>query len=124
MNADMLAFFDARPAVLPVYLLLEEKLLAAWPDTRITVRKTQISLANRHLFACVSLPSRRLPGAPAGCMLLSLGTPSPIVSERVCLTVEPYPGRFTNHIPLVRPEEVDDELLAWLAIAWRFAMAK
>lgn len=124
MNADILAFFDARPAILPVYLLLEEKLLARWPDTHITVRRTQISLSNRHLFACVSLPSRRLPGVPPDCMLLSIGTPSPLVSERVCLTVEPYPGRFTNHIPLVRSEDVDDELLTWLATAWHFAMSK
>lgn len=35
--------------------------------------------------------------------------------------VEPAPGRFTHHLELYAPEDVDAEVVEWLAEAWRDA---
>ena len=37
---------------------------------------------------------------------------------------EPYPGRWTHHLILTAPEDVDGLLAAWLAEAYRFAREK
>ena len=43
---------------------------------------------------------------------------------RIIQAVEPYPGRWTNHVLLCREVEVDGELLDWLQEAWDFAQSK
>ena len=40
------------------------------------------------------------------------------------MAVEPYPGRWTHHILVRTPEEIDGELLAWIDEAYAFANAK
>ena len=40
------------------------------------------------------------------------------------MSVEPYPGRWTNHILVTRPEELDGELMEWLREAQDFALSK
>jgi hypothetical protein len=35
--------------------------------------------------------------------------------------VEPAPSRFTHHLELRSPGEIDDEVRAWLAEAWQGA---
>ena len=76
------------------------------------------------LFAAVSLPVRRKKGWPRECLVLTLGLACPLDSPRAAVSVEPYPGRWTNHVLLTRPEEVDEELLLWLQEAWDFAQSK
>lgn len=48
----------------------------------------------------------------------------PLNSPRSAVSVEPYPGRWTNHILITRPEEVDGELMEWLREAHNFALRK
>ncbi len=55
-------FFDPMPGMLPVYRTLRAKLFAAHPDMTVRTAKTQISFYNRRLFACVSLPRKKLLG--------------------------------------------------------------
>ena len=43
-------------------------------------------------------------------MVLTLGMPYPLESGRVAVKTEPYPGRWTTHILLSRPDELDEEL--------------
>ena len=45
-------------------------------------------------------------------------------SGRVLAASEPYPGRWTHHIIISSPEEIDAELLDWLAEAREFALTK
>ena len=59
-NIDAMQFFDCRPRELALYQDFECKVLAACPDTHIRVQKTQITLENRHGFAFVSLPRRKV----------------------------------------------------------------
>ena len=61
---------------------------------------------------------------PEGYMVITLGLPDPLDSERVAVKTEPYPGRWTHHIVVSSPEELDEELLSWMKTAYNFADAK
>ena len=88
------------------------------------IQKTQISFYQRHLFAAVSLPVRRRKDWPAHCIVLTLGLPALLDSPRIAMAVEPYPGRWTHHILIDAPDQIDAQLLSWLQEARAFALAK
>ena len=120
LRVDEIEFWQPWPALLPLYETLRDKLVERYPDLRIKVSKTQISFYNRHMFAMASLPRRKKDEG----LLLSLGLGRPLGSPRVAYQSEPYPGRFTIHIPLNTSAELDGELCAWLREAWEFNEAK
>lgn len=81
--------------------------------------KTQLSFWRRHSFAAVWLPARVLGrGAP---LVLTIFLRRRDPSPRWKQVVEPYPGRFTHHLELFTPAEVDDEVRGWLRAAWECA---
>lgn len=124
-DLDTLRFFDGHHAVLPLYRALEAWLYAAFPVVNKRVQKTQITFTNRHVFACVSFARvKRKAELPEGYLVITLGLPALLDSERVAVKSEPYPGRWTTHIVVSRPEELDSELLSWIREAYAFAEAK
>ena len=64
---------------------------------------------------------RRKAEMPAHFLTLTLGLPEPVDSPRIAVKCEPYPGRWTHHIVLSSPDEIDAELLAWIERAHQFA---
>lgn len=122
--SDILFFFDGRPIELSLYQALQAQIEAAFPDSSVKVQKTQISFYNKHLYAAASLPVRRRKDWPKTCLLVTIGLPCRLDSPRVAVATEPYPGRWTHHILLSRPEQIDAELLDWLRQAYDFALAK
>ena len=117
---DLFLFFNTRPASLPLFEALEAVLEAEFPAASVRVQKSQISFYGRHLFAMASLPRRKKEEG----LLLTLGLGRPLDSPRVAYQSEPYPGRFTLHVPLKSSAELDPELLAWLREAWEFNQTK
>ncbi len=124
MHPDELLFFDKMPAMLPVYARLREQLAAAYPDLGIRVGKSQISFRNRYGFAAASLPWRRVKGWPAEYLLVSFGLARRLDDPRIAQAVEPYPNRWTHHVLVQTPEEVDETLLRWIDEAYWFAQSK
>ena len=124
-DADTLMFFDRHMDALPLYQAFEELLFASFPAVNRRVQKTQISFSNRHVFACVSFARvKRKAELPTGYMVITLGLPARLDSERVAVKTEPYPGRWTHHIVISKPEDLDEELLSWVREAYDFAAAK
>lgn len=121
---DLACFFQDRPEEAALYAALYKAMDAAFPQAQVKVQKTQISFYQRHLFAAVSLPIRRRKDWPAHCIVLTLGLPAPLDSPRIAMAVEPYPGRWTHHILIDAPDQIDAQLLAWLQEACAFALAK
>ena len=118
-------FFEGHGEALPLYMLFEERLSATFPNTRKRVQKTQITFVNRHVFACVSFARvKRKTEMPSPYLVITLGLPYPLESERVAVKTEPYPGRWTTHIVVGTPDELDDELFCWVAQAYGFAKSK
>ncbi len=124
-DADTLLFFAPHPEALPTYLAFEELLYDTFPVVNRRVQKTQITFYNRHVFACVSFARvKRKAELPEGYLVITLGLPEPLDSERAAVKTEAYPGRWTHHIVVSRPEELDGELLGWIREAYDFADAK
>ena len=124
-DLDTLKFFEGHPGALPLFCAFEAMLLDAFPEVHRRVQKTQISFFNRHVFACVSFARvKRKAEQPEGSLVLTLGLPGPLDSERVAVKTEPYPGRWSHHFVLSRPEELDGELRSWIREAYAFAEMK
>ena len=125
LDADALMFFDQHMDILPLYQAFEELLFDSFPVVNKRVQKTQITFSNRHVFACVSFARvKRKAELPMRYMVITLGLPAPLDSERVAVKTEPYPGRWTHHIVVNKPEELDEELLSWVREAYDFAAVK
>ena len=125
LDANTLMFFDQHLDVLPLYQAFEILLFDSFPVVNKRVQKTQITFSNRHVFACVSFARvKRKTELPMRYMVITLGLPAPLDSERVAVKTEAYPGRWTHHIVVSTPEELDEELLSWVKTAYAFADAK
>ena len=122
---DLLAFFSQQPQALPLCEAFLQKLQAQHPETHTRVQKTQITFSNRHVFACLSLARvRKKALLPDPYLVLTLGLPAPLASPQAEIKTEPYPGRWTHHILLSAPDDLDPELMGWVAEAYAFAQEK
>ncbi len=126
MDEQVLFFFGAHLEALPIYEALTERLFSALPETEVRVQKTQISFFCRRMFACVSfLPARPAAKRPkTGWLTVSFGLNRRESSPRIDRVSEPYPGRWTHHVLLASPEEVDGELMSWLLEAAAISSGK
>ncbi len=120
-SAELL-FFQGREEALPLYGAVLERIYEACPEVRIEVKKTQISFFARYMFAAASFaPVGRAQDRPRPFLTVSLCLPTRLEGPRVAAVVEAYPGRWTTHILLGRPEDADGELTGWLQMAAAFA---
>ena len=125
LDLDTLRFFDGHQGALPAYRAFEAWVYDAFPVVHKRVQKTQITFSNRHVFACVSFTRvKRKSLLPDGYLVITLGLPAPLGSDRAAVQTEPYPGRWTAHIVVGPTEEPDAELRGWVREAYAFAEAK
>ena len=122
---DILLFFDTSPKALPLFEALDTMIRGAFPEAALRVQKTQITYYRRRVFACVSFARvKRKRELPDPYLVLTLGMPYPLGSERVAVKVEACPGRWTTHIVLGSKSDLDGELLGWLREAYAFSERK
>ena len=120
MNAEIAAFFAGKPRADALWRLLEARCAEQLSHYEVRVSKTQLSLFSGMMFACLSLPRRK---SQQG-IIVTFGLPVRVQSERIWQATEPYPNRWTHHVLVSDPAEIDDELLNWLAAAQVFAQKK
>lgn len=125
MDPAVLFFFEKDPAALPLYEAFEQAVCALVPNVEIRVQKTQITYTNPRVFAAVSfLPARRKALRPEHYITITLGLNRRLDSPRVDAASEPYPARWTHHLMISSAEEIDGELLEWVAEAAVFSAGK
>lgn len=125
MDHDILFSFGERMDALPIYERLEEQILAQIPDVKIKVAKTQITFANKRGFAFASFnPCRRAAERPDVWMTVTFGLGYRKESPRIDVATEPYPNRWTHHVMVGGPGEIDGELMEWLKKAAEFSAGK
>ncbi|GAA0265559.1 hypothetical protein GCM10008922_25840 [Faecalicatena contorta] len=125
LNLDELMFFNEKPVALELYETLADKLFAQLPNIGIRVQKTQITFTNPKVFACISFAKvRKAKERPKEYIVVTLGLDKQVQSARIDIATEPYPGRWTHHILIEHPEEIDDELMDWFRKAYHFARVK
>lgn len=124
-NQNARMFFDKYPLAFPIYEAFQEKLYSLYPEIHMRARKTQITFSNKRVFACVSFAQvKRKAELPDPYIVITLGLPAPIKSERAAVKTEPYPGRWTNHIVVGSSEELNEELFSWVEQAYAFSRDK
>ena len=114
MDPAILFFFEKDPAVLALYEAFETAVRALVPDVGIKVRKTQITYTTPRVFAAVSfLPARRKALRPEHYITVTLGLNRRLDSPR-----------WTHHLTISSAEEIDGELMEWVAEAAAFSASK
>src|SRR6476619_6592727 len=89
-------------------------------EASIRTTKSQIAFRTQRTFASVWMPGQYLRGKTAP-LVLTIFLPSRDASPRWKEIVEPAPGRFTHHLELHDPADIDDEVRGWLWKAWKAA---
>ena len=124
-TADAGMFFDGHPAELALYEALFRRMDGAFPEGTVKVQKSQISFYNKHLFACVSfMRVRKKKDCPESYIVVTLGLEHKAESSRIDIATEPYPNRWTHHLLISEPDEIDEELMGWIKEAAGFAAVK
>lgn len=124
-KGDELVFFEGHMAAVPLYEAFAGELLARFLETSMRVQKSQITFSNRHVYACVSFARvKKKAELPEAYIVVTLGLPYPLDSDRVAVKTEPYPGRWTTHIVVGGLAELDGEFWGWVDQAYEFAENK
>ena len=123
-ESDLLFYFDGKPREFSLYQRLFESVEQAFPDASVKVQKSQISFYCPKLFAAASIPVRRKKDWPPDCLMVTFGLEHRANSPRIAVATEPYPNRWTHHLLLTDPAEIDRQLLDWLQEAYWFAENK
>lgn len=121
---ELTRLFSAMPEMLPVYRVLEDRINELCGNVDVRVQKTQVTFSDRFGFAWASLPVRRRRGWPERCLVVTFGLGCRREDPRIAVATEPYPGRWTHHVLVERPEDVDDELMGWIEESHQFSLAK
>ena len=125
MNQDIFNFFEGKQEALALYEVFEQKLFEEIGDVKVKVQKTQISFSNKYNFAFVSfLPVRKAKERPETYIVITFGLGRRVESPRIDAAVEPYPNRWTHHVLISDPDEIDEELMGWVKEAAAFSDAK
>lgn len=122
---DTLQFFEVMPGALPLYEQLLELIRQTVGPFSIRVQKTQITWSNRYVFACISFGKvRPAKLRPQTYLVVTFGLDHRVESPRIDIATEPYPHRWTHHVLISAPEEIDGELIGWVREAYDFSAAK
>lgn len=122
---DTLQFFEVMPGALPLYEQLLELVRQTVGPFSIRVQKTQITWSNRYVFACISFAKvRPVKLRPQTYLVVTFGLDHRVESPRIDIATEPYPHRWTHHVLISAPEEIDGELIGWVREAYDFSAAK
>jgi len=118
------AFLSRKPEALPGARAFLLGALERWQSADVVTQKSQVGLRDPRPFCALTLPGKHVRGRATPGAMLSLFLPRPLETELLIVAVEPYPGRFTNHLVLPDPEDFDEDLWAWTAEARRFRCGK
>ena len=125
MDERILFFFRDNLEALPLYQKFEECVCSAIENVTIITKKTQISFYNRHMFGCVSFTKVRKKSLRPDCyIVITFGLDHEIQSPRIDVATEARPNRWTHHVLISDPSEIDDELIGWVKEASIFSDAK
>lgn len=111
-------FFAGREQARALFEMVRVELEALGP-TEVRVSKSQVALRHGHNVAVVWTPDRyRKSTAP---LVLTVSLRRRDTSSRWREVVPVSGGRYTHHLELRSPDDVDQEVRGWLAEAWAIA---
>lgn len=94
-------------------------LMECFPDARAVPQKSQVSFCGKGPFCAVIPPGRW--GQKSG-IGLSIFLDERLENPEFLHIVNPYPNRYTHHMILTVPSQMDGVLKGFLEKAWQFKM--
>ena len=94
--------------------------IEALGPAEIRVTRSQVAFRRNRVFAWAWVPDRYLRGGHAP-LVLTMAFARRHDSPRWKQVVEPRRGRFTHHVELHEPSDIDDEVRRWLREGWEAA---
>ena len=108
-------FFAGRPEAWALFEALRAAVLARYPDTRLRVMKTCVAFDDPKPYLVVSFPPRKAMGG----ILMSVSLRERMEHPRFFMVVPVSKSRFTVHLHIERAEQIDEELLSFVALSHR-----
>lgn len=115
----VLKFFHDRTLELDLYRVFAAAVRERLPQAVTRIRRSQITFAGRRGFAAVWIPPFKVRGRPEHYIVVSFAADRRIDHPRIVSVAEPYPHRWTHHVLVCGPGDVDDRLLDWVEQAYR-----
>lgn len=112
-------YFAGHEASRPLYDALHAA-VRALGSVGVRVTKSQVAFRRTRAFAWAWIPDRYLKGGHAP-LVLTVALCRRDTSPRWKEVVEPAAGRFTHHLELRAPADVDAQVRRWLREAWEQA---
>ena len=112
-------FFADHPSSKAIFYAVQRK-AESLGGVSLRVTKSMISFRREYNFAWAWIPGRYLTGRTSP-LVLTVSLRWRDGSPRWKEIVEPAPGRFTHHLELNDPAEVDEDVKGWLQDAWELA---
>ena len=109
------AFFEGAPVARLVFDRLRTVVEGLGPCT-VRVTRSQVAFRRRRGFAYLWIPGRYLSRTQAP-VVVSIALDHELHSPRFKEVVEPSPGHWMHHLEVHDPEDLDDEVVGWLAQA-------
>jgi hypothetical protein len=113
------AYFEGRPEARAIFDRLHDTIQAIG-GVSMRTSKSQVAFRRKRTFAAAWIPDRYLRGHHAP-LVLTLYFRHRERSGRWKEVVEAAPGRFTHHLELRTPNDVDDEVRRLARRAWEEA---
>jgi hypothetical protein len=125
MYASISAFFSKEQVLIPLFQTFADSVVSIIPECKIVIQKSQLALQDKITFCSVWLPIRAgIKGRPDHYFIVTFGLDKLLNSPRITGPVEPYPNRWTHHVIISKPDDIDTQLLDWIREAHRFKNGK
>lgn len=109
-------YFGANKESRRLFDCLRERVESLGP-VQILVQQSQVAFRRNKSFAYAWMPGKYLRGRGAP-LVLTIGFRRRDLSPRWKEIVEAAPGRFTHHMEIHSPDDIDDQVCVWLQEAW------
>ena len=112
MKGDVLFFFEKHMDMLPVYEILESRILNEIENVRIKVQKSQITFYNKHLFACVSfMRVRKKKDCPPDYIVVTFGLSHKMESSRIEFGIAKFSSAGLQTVTLTANRKTTDSIM-------------
>jgi uncharacterized protein (DUF1697 family) len=109
--------FEGRPAAFRLFEVVRKYLESLGP-VEVSPSKTQVSFGLRTKFAWVWLPQMWIKKQPEDSITVTFDAPAQIKDRRIKQSVQPRPGRWTHHVVIRKPSDLDASVKRWLKEAY------
>ena len=123
LDIETIAFFEKcrRPFLCTRPLMKNPREI---PGSKNQGPKKRRSLFTTNTVCLCVTPYCKVKGRPEVYLIITFGLPCRLDSPRIAEAVEPYPSRWTHHVIVEKPADIDRQLLGWIDMAYEFAWNK